>query len=114
MLSVNQQNFSKEVLESSQSVLVHFWAPWCGLCRLINPTLTIIQGEWRDNLKIVGVNADDNFKLARTYHLKTLPTLIVFRKGAVIYRLEGFQGREQLRHDLESIMINLHHLAKSA
>ena len=114
MLSVNQQNFSKEVLESSQLVLVHFWAPWCGLCRLLTPTLTKCQAEWGENLKIVGVNADDNFKLATTYRLKTLPTIIIFKKGLVHHRLEGFQGREQLRSDLENILVDVGQLVKSA
>lgn len=100
MLSVNHQTFSKFVLESPNPVLVHFWAPWCGLCLLINPLLSKIQTEWDGPLQVVKVNADENFKLANTYRLKNLPTLILFNQGEIIQRIEGFQGRDELMQRL--------------
>ncbi|MFW6358700.1 MAG: thioredoxin family protein [Chroococcales cyanobacterium] len=112
MLSVSEQTFSKQVLDSSQPVLVHFWAPWCGLCRMIVPLLTKFQAEANSQIKIVGINADDNLKLANTYRLTNLPTLILFERGSVVHRIEGFKGREELYRSLESTMLTL--LAKSA
>lgn len=106
VLSVTERTFSQEVLESSTPVLVHFWAPWCGLCRIINPLLTRFQAEWDTQIKLVGINADQNLKLANTYRLTTLPTIIVFDNGQVVQRLDSFQGREELRMALEKIMIN--------
>ncbi len=105
MLSVNEHNFSKLVLESSQPVLVDFWAPWCGLCRLIQPTLSKFQSEWGDGWKIVHVNADDNLRLASTYRIRNLPTLILFEDGIPVQRIEGFQGRDDLQRTLNALMV---------
>jgi thioredoxin 1 len=106
LLSVNEQMFTQEVLESSSPVLVHFWAPWCGICKLIMPQMGQFQQDWRGKIKLVGVNADQSLKLASTYRLQTLPTLIIFDQGQVVYRLEHFQGREDLRRRLDSFMVS--------
>lgn len=106
VLSVSERTFSQEVLESSTPVLVHFWTPWCGPCRIINPLLTRFQAEWDTQIKLVGINADQNLKLANTYRLTTLPTIIVFDGGQVVHRLDNFQGREELQMALEKIMLN--------
>ncbi len=104
LLSVSEQMFPQEVLEASTPVLVHFWAPWCGLCKLIMPQLRQFQEDWRGKVKLVAVNADQSFKLATTYRLQTLPTLMVFDGGQVLYRLDHFQGREDLRCSLDTFM----------
>ena len=105
VLTVTDRTFSQEVLESSTPVLVHFWAPWCGLCRIINPLLMRFQSEWGAQVKLVGINADQSLKLANTYRLTTLPTLILFENGKVVHRLEGFNGRDDLLRALENIMV---------
>ncbi|NEQ70484.1 MAG: conjugal transfer protein TraF, partial [Symploca sp. SIO2D2] len=97
VLSVNERTFRQEVLKSSQPVLVDFWAPWCGLCQIIQPILREFQLEWGNQVKVLRVNADNNFKLANTYKLKSLPTLLLFENGKVVYRLENVQGRDELR-----------------
>ena len=105
MLSVNQQTFEKEVLMANHIVVVHFWAPWCGLCRLINPILLKFNSpENQEKIKFVSINADNNLKLSNTYTLKSLPTILVFQKGNIIQRLEGFNGREELYSSLEQMM----------
>ena len=103
MLSVNEKTFQETVLESPQPVLVYFWTPWCGLCRFVNPFLVKLQADWGQHLRVVGVNADSNFRLANTYRLKNLPTLLLFDQGQVIHRLEEFEGREDLHHILTLI-----------
>jgi thioredoxin 1 len=112
VLSVNGRTFSQEVLQSPTPVLVDFWAPWCGLCRLIHPIVREVQLEWAEPVKLVRVNADENLKLANTYRLKSLPTLLLFEDGQVICRLENFHGREDLRRALKTLMVTS--LPKSA
>ena len=102
-LSVNERTFKQEVLESSTPVLVNFWAPWCGLCRMINPLLSRFQTEWGEQVKLVGVNADESLKLASTYRLTTLPTLLWIEGVKVLHRIDSFHGRDDLRIALEKI-----------
>ncbi len=111
-LSINERTFRQEVLESSLPVLVDFGAPWCGLCRVIQPMLREFESNWSGQVKVVRVNADDNLKLATTYRIKSLPTLLLFERGQVIQRLDSFHGREDLRMALSTLMINS--LPKSA
>ncbi|MFN5968784.1 MAG: thioredoxin family protein [Microcystis sp.] len=106
MLSVNEESFPKLVLESSRPVFVYFWAPWCGLCRLIQPTLLSWQNDCQGAIQLVGVNADNNFKLANSFRLRSLPTLILFDQGVPVHRLEEIHSREELQQTLRLIVKN--------
>ncbi len=106
VLSVSERTFTQEVLESPIPVLVNFGAPWCGLCRIIHPMLMQFQAQCSDQIKLVAVNADENFKLSITYRLKSLPTLILIENGKSRQRLEGFGGRDDLLQALEEIKLN--------
>jgi len=108
VLSVSERTFAQEVFQASTPVLVHFWAPWCGLCRAIEPTLTTFEAQWALQVKLVGVNADQCFKLANTYRLTSLPTLILFEGDKVRFRFEHYQGREELQRTLDSWMLPAH------
>jgi thioredoxin 1 len=113
VLSVSERTFNQEVLESPIPVLLNFEAPWCGLCRIIHPLLLQFQAECDGDIKIVGINADENFKLSNTYRLKSLPTLILIENGVVKQRLEGFRGRDDLRLALQQIHANYHKQTKT-
>lgn len=106
-LTADESTFANEVLGSSIPVLVHFWAPWCGVCRLIEPLLQSIQEEWLGYFRLVDINADENLKLANQYRLTTLPTLMIFQNGNLCHRIEGFSGRDDLRSALTGYMQRL-------
>lgn len=107
MIAVNEKTFAQEVLDSPIPVLVNFWTPWCGVCRLINPLLNQLQGRISAPFKIVNVNADENLRLARMYQLTTIPTLVLLKGGEVCDRIEGFRAREEFQHALESVSNHL-------
>jgi thioredoxin 1 len=107
VLSVNERTFEKEVLESSVPVLVNFGAPWCGLCRVLNPLLAQLQAESGDQFKLVEINPDKSLKLASNYRITSLPTLLVFENGKIHHRLDAFKGREDLRLALQNLVASV-------
>ncbi|WP_017654935.1 thioredoxin family protein [Fortiea contorta] len=113
VLSVSERTFTQEVLESPIPVLVNFEAPWCGLCRIIHPLLLQFKAQCGEQIKLVSVNADQNFKLSTTYRLKSLPTLLLIENGAIQHRLESFRGRDDLSLALEEIKISYNNRSKA-
>ncbi|MEX0270389.1 thioredoxin family protein [Leptolyngbyaceae cyanobacterium UHCC 1019] len=101
---MGEQSFEQEVLASSSPVLVHFGAPWCGPCRVIEPLLSRLLSECGSSLKLVGINADENLKLASQYRITTLPTILLFEGGKLHHRMEGIYQREVLRAELDKLV----------
>ena len=100
LTDVTDSNFQAEVLESSEAVLVDFWAPWCGPCRVIAPSLEEINEE-RDDLRVVKLNVDDNQATAAKYNVMSIPTMIVFKNGEVAKQIVGALPKNRLIQELE-------------
>jgi thioredoxin 1 len=102
---VTDASFQAEVLDSEQPVLVDFWAPWCGPCRVVHPILEEIAAERQDELRIVSLNVDDNQQTAARYEVLSIPTLIVFRDGAEAKRVVGALPKRRLEAELEPALV---------
>jgi thioredoxin 1 len=98
---VTDTNFQAEVIESEVPVLVDFWAPWCGPCRMVAPVLEEIATEKGDALKIVKLNTDENQQTAMAYEVLSIPTLILFKNGAIAKKVIGAYPKRKLEAELE-------------
>ena len=97
---VSDTNFQAEVVESDQPVLVDFWAPWCGPCRVVAPVLEELAGE-RSDLRIVKLNVDDNQQTAAKYEVLSIPTMILFKGGQPVKKVIGAYPKKRLEAELE-------------
>ncbi len=97
---VTDATFDSEVLQADGAVLVDFWAPWCGPCRVVHPILEEIDGE-RGDLRVVSINVDENQQTAARYEVLSIPTLIVFRNGEAVKRVIGALPKKRLEAELE-------------
>ena len=98
---VTDSNFQAEVIESDVPVLVDFWAPWCGPCRMVAPVLEEIASEKGDALKIVKLNTDENQQTAISYEVLSIPTLILFKNGQIAKKVIGAYPKRRLEAELE-------------
>lgn len=98
---VNDSNFTKEVINSDKYVLVDFWAPWCGPCRMQAPILEQLASELNGSVKIVKLNTDENSTTASNLGIRSIPTLIIFKKGIETDRMVGVQSAELLKSKLQ-------------
>jgi len=97
---VSDANFKAEVLDSETPVLVDFWAPWCGPCRVVHPILEEMANE-RDDVKIVSLNVDENQDTASAYDVLSIPTMILFKGGDAAKRVVGAMPKKRLEAELE-------------
>jgi len=88
-VAVTEETFTTEVLQSSEPVLVDFWAAWCGPCRIIAPTVEELAVEYKGRLKVVKVDVDQNQDIAIRYGVQSIPTLMVFKDGKMVERVLG-------------------------
>lgn len=103
-LSVTDATFKEEVLDSELPVLVDFWAPWCGPCRMVAPTVEDIAKEYADKVKVVKVNTDENSKVATDYGIRSIPTLMIFKGGQKVDLLVGAVPKTKIEATLEQFI----------
>jgi thioredoxin 1 len=101
-LVLTDANFQSEVLSSEQPVLVDFWAPWCGPCKMIAPTIDAVAAEYSGKARVGKVNTDDNPKTASEYNISAIPALLVFKGGQVVDRFVGVVNKDKLATSLNT------------
>jgi len=103
-MDVNESNFDKEVLQNTNVVLVDFWAPWCGPCRMMGPILEEMAKEFEGKLAVCKMNVDENPNISGQYEILSIPALKFFKNGEVVDEMVGLQPREVLADKIKSLI----------
>ena len=101
---VTDATFAEEVLNSEDTIMVDFWAEWCGPCRAVSPILDAIATEHSDKIKIVKLNVDDNPQIAMKYQITSIPAMKVFKGGEVVKTIIGAKPKPAIEHDLAEFL----------
>lgn len=104
LIEFTESNFENEVLQSDLPVLVDFWAPWCGPCRMVGPVVESLAEENAGKIKAGKINVDENRALAVKYGIRGIPTLLFFNQGTEVKRIVGAQGKPQLQQTIDEII----------
>ena len=102
--TINTDNFEKEVLQSEQPVLVDFWAPWCGPCKMVGPIVETLADENVGKIVVGKVNVDENQALSGQFGVRGIPTLLFFKAGKEVKRIVGAQNKNQLQKVIDEVI----------
>lgn len=104
MTNFDQVSFQKEVLGAKEPVLVDFWAPWCGPCRMVAPVIEEIANEYTGKIRVGKVNVDENQEIAIKYNVMSIPTICLFLGGEPVLRLVGFRPKKEITVEIEKYL----------
>ena len=102
---VTDGTFETEVLKSDKPVLVDFWAPWCGPCRMVAPVVEELAEEYGGKVKFLRLNTDDNLNTASTYGIRSIPTLLMFKGGQPVDQIIGFRPKGDLKRVIDKALV---------
>lgn len=102
MLEFTDANFASDVLECEQPVLVDFWAPWCGPCKMLTPTIEELAGDYAGKVRIGKMNTDDNPQTASQHQISAIPTVMLFKGGQVVDKFVGMTSKDKFAASLDS------------
>jgi len=103
MISISKENFSEEVLKSSKPVMVDFFAPWCGPCKQLEPILNELENEYRDKIKIVKLNVNEEMGLAQKYEVMNVPTVLFFKDGNIVDNVIGLLPKNKIAGKINNL-----------
>lgn len=103
-IQLTDETFDQDVVQSPQPVLVDFWAPWCGPCRMLAPVVEEIAKEYTGKIKVAKMNTDDHPNAASRYKISAIPTLLFFKGGKVVEQLVGVHSKAEIKKTLDSLI----------
>src|SRR5258706_2128899 len=104
-INLTDSNFQQEVIDvKNMPVLVDFWAPWCGPCKIVSPIVEELSVEYAGKLKVGKMNVDDNLQTSGRYGIMSIPTLMFFKNGQTVKTVIGAQGKEALKRAVEEVL----------
>ena len=104
VLNITQENFEKEVVKSEIPVLIDFWAPWCGPCRMVAPVVDELSNEMSGQIKVGKINVDENPSLAQSFGVMSIPTLTLIKGNKQLMRTVGAQSKQALKQNILNAM----------
>ncbi len=103
-VNLTDANFEAEVLKHDGAVMVDFFAPWCGPCKMMAPTVEKLAGEFEGKVKVGVINVDENSEVSMKFQIQSIPTLIFFKNGEVVDKMVGFQSEDNLKAKLNGLL----------
>ncbi len=103
-IQLTDDTFDKDVVQSPEPVLVDFWAPWCGPCRMLSPVIEEISKEYTGKVRVAKINTDEHPNAASRYKISAIPTLLFFKGGKVVEQLVGVHSKAEIKKTLDTLV----------